>query len=494
MRPATLLSLLLLACALPAQAAIPVTRARALLTLAATPADLRSQLLAYADSAAAADPLGAGEALGYAGTSFQREGRMDSAIVCHRRAFELLGSVEALLPLVDQLLLRRDAGDASEAIRLLDASLAVSDQPAPPALVGRTAWAYFLQGRADTAAILFAPIESQLLPRFEWRFRMARVASALKDHRRTVDLLLPVAIRARGTDDAVIEMLEQSGNETGRGKLIQEAVILGSTASGQFEISLAAALGGRLVELSASDGFPLGGLLVPAAGRARRAPALLAVLLLAPGDSLASADSLVSALRRHGMTTLVLYPRGHGASVDPSCPSPDAWFDREASLQARVARDVRDAVRGVRRSLAVDTTRYLVAGVGASVTMAVEAATLDPRVKGLLLVSPAPAPVDRGVTRERLARLRLPVFFQSSLDDFDPACPIVDILYQAGDRAASRVVESRTGGRGLVQFRIDPALAARFLTWLDVRLPPAAPAPARVPARRPTPRAPRPRG
>lgn len=506
MKSVALLSLLLLAGALPALAAPRVSPARALLTLAATPASLRSQLIAYADSAGGGDHLGAGEALSYAGTSFQREGRVDSAIVCHRRAFELLGSEEPLLALVDQLLLRHGAGDATEAIRLLTTARAASEWEAPPALVGRIAWAHFLQGKADTAAKLFATVRDPLLPRYDWRFRMARVAYALKDYRQTVDLLLPVAIRARGTDDEVIEMLEQSGKETGIGPRIQAAVLRGARDHDKLDLERATALGGRLLALTASDGFPLAGLLVPAppparvpasrrgsaaAAPVRRAPALLAVLLLAPGDSMASGDSLALALRRHGITTLMLYPRGHGASVNPSCPSPDAWFDREAAIQARIARDVREAVRGLRLTTAVDSTRYLVVGVGASATMAVEAATLDPRVKALLLVSPAPAPVDRGPTRARLAQLGLPVFFQIAPDDFDATYAITDVLYQAGDRSASRVAESRSGGRGLTQFRYDPALAARFLAWLDATLGPATPPPAKTPAPRPTPPAPR---
>ena len=255
MRPVTLLSVLLLVGALPALAEPPVTPARALLTLADAPTSLRSQLLLYADSTTAAgDHLGAGEALGYAGTSFQREGRLDSAIVCHRRAFELLGSEEPLLALVDQLLLRRAAGDATEAIELLSAARERSESAAPPALVSRIAWAYFLQGRPDTAAKLFGTIERQLLPRPEWRFRMARVALALKDYRRTVELLLPVAIRARGTDDEVIEMLEQAGKETGLAPRLQTEVLRRVNDHDQFEVALASALGGRLLALTASDG------------------------------------------------------------------------------------------------------------------------------------------------------------------------------------------------------------------------------------------------
>jgi pimeloyl-ACP methyl ester carboxylesterase len=139
----------------------------------------------------------------------------------------------------------------------------------------------------------------------------------------------------------------------------------------------------------------------------------------------------------------------------------------------------------------VDSTRYLVVGVGASATMAVEAATLDPRVKALLLVSPAPEPVDRGLTRARLAQLRLPVFFQIAPDDFDATYAITDVLYQAGDRSASRVAESAMAGQNLAQFRYDRTLTGRFLTWLDATLRPAAPPPGAAAPRRPTPPAPR---
>ena len=507
MRPVILLTLLSLACAVAVQAEPPATRARILLTLADSPADLRSQLLAYADSAATAgDHAGAGEALGYAGESFQRESRVDSAIVCHRRAFELVRDDEHLFALVDQLLLRHGAGDPAEVIERLGAALSHSELAAPAAMIGRIAWARFQQGKIDTAAALFASVENRLLPHFEWRFRMSRVAFARKEYRRTVDLLLPNAIRARGTDDDVVEMLEQAGKALAMESRIQNEVLRQVEDRDRSEIALASALGGRLLALHAADGFPLGCLLVPAASTSRsrtaravpatpkRQPPLLAVVLMAPGDTLASADSLVLALRRHGLTTLLLHVRGYGASVGPACPSPDAWFDREAALQALIARDVRDAVSGVRRVTLVDSTRYLVAGVAASATMAVEAATLDARVKALLLVSPAPAPVDRGPTRARLARLRPPVFFQIAPDDFETTYAITDALYQAGDRSASRVAESTMSGRGLAQFRDDPALAPRFLAWLDATLrlaPPPRGAPAPRRPTRPAPRQPR---
>ena len=47
----------------------------------------------------------------------------------------------------------------------------------------------------------------------------------------------------------------------------------------------------------------------------------------------------------------------------------------------------------------------------------------------------------------------------------------------------TRVVEARVAGRGLAQFRGDPALARRFLAWLEATLWPVAPPPASTPAR-----------
>ena len=203
-----------------------------------------------------------------------------------------------------------------------------------------------------------------------------------------------------------------------------------------------------------------------------RRPPLLAVVLLASPDSLGAADSLTVALHAHGVTTLLLYPRGSGFSVGASCPSPEAWFARETFLQDRVAHDVVDAARWARSVARVDTTRLLVVGVGSGAAAAIEAATLEPRVKALLLVSPAPALVDRGEARARIARLRLPVFYQIAADDLYPALSVAEMLYDAGNRGASRIVESHMSGSGLAQFRDEPALARRFLAWLDETLRP----------------------
>ncbi len=474
MRPFVLSAVLLLVLAAPAAAEAPATRAAALVMLADSPAALRDALLAYADSAAAAaDPAGAAEAAGYLGQSLQRAGLLDSAIVCYRRALALSPTEESALALIDQLLLRRGPGEVAEALELL-AALSTRYGTTPTATIqGRVAWGQFLLGRADTAATLFARIARPLASHSEWRYRMARVALEREDYRRAADLLLPDAVRTRGTDEDVVGMLEHAGNAYGLTERLKREVQRQVAEADGRTRDRAEALGGRLLTLRASDGFTLGALLVSAAPPPRGRAPLLAVVLLSPGDSLSVADSLAAALSRHGVTTLVLEPRGTGFSVGPECPSPESWFSRDAALQARVARDVLDVARWARSQAGVDTTRVLLAGVGSSVTMVVEAATLEPRTKALLLVSPAPALVDRGPTRAHLARLQLPVFFQIAADDLYPALPVAEAFYQAGDRAASRVVESHMSGSGLAQFRDEPELARRFLAWLDAALKPS---------------------
>jgi len=485
-RPVVLLLLLSLFSAVAEGAEPHGTPARALLMLADSPPELRTRLLACADSAAAAGNRQlAGEALGYAGTSFRREGRVDSAIVCYRRAVELDGGEDQLAALLDQLLLRNGPGDADEVVERLAAAVLRGEIVPGPAMIARRAWARFQQGMPDSASALFdaarqlsAAIGVDLAPGPTWRYRMGRVALELEQLQAAVNLLLPVAAQARGTDEEVNQMLEQAGNPLGMTRRFQDEVARRVLNRDRSEVALATALGGRLFSLSASDGFRPGGLLVPAPRTSSRRTArrpLLAIVLMPPGDTLATADSLALALRRHGLTTLLLQLRGHGLSVGSSCPLPDAWFDREAMLEARVARDVRDALSAVNRNTPVDTARYIVVGAGPTAPIAVEAALLDPRVKALLLVNPEPAPVERGLMRSRLARLHRPVFFQIDPERTAPSHWITEDFYRAGDAAASRVVETRMGGVYLAQFQNDPDLAPRFLAWLDATLRPTAP-------------------
>ncbi len=488
MRRLALPLLLSLLVAVPALAGWPTSRARVLLTLSDSYEDLRARLAAYADSTLAGDRYGAGEAWYLVGLSLQREGRVDSAIVCLRRAAQLRGGEDEIFDLADQLLLRRGPGDVAEAIAALEplrvSALANPARRTP--VLGRLAWARFQAGQVDSAGSLFDAVGAQLETQPEWRYRIGRVRLAQRRYRDAGRMLLANAVLSRGTDDEVIGMLESLGDSLGMTSRIREEVLRQSHERDKVEQALAKSVRGTLVSLRASDGFPLVGLALgpkrpasaEAAAKARRLP--LAVVVMAPGDTLASGDSLAVALRRHGWAVLLLQPRGSGNSVAPPCPLPDAWLDREVAMQTRVARDVGEAARGLARMMSVDTTRLLVAGVGPTTAIAVEAATLDRRVRALLLVSAAPPLTERGITRARLARLQMPVFFQNAAEDFSDSYEINEALFQAGNQSASRSSETTSAGRGLRQFRGDPQALGRLLTWLDATLP-------RTPAPRPTP-------
>ena len=98
----------------------------------------------------------------------------------------------------------------------------------------------------------------------------------------------------------------------------------------------------------------------------------------------------------------------------------------------------------------------MVAGVGATAPIAVEAAAADPRVSALLLLSPAPAWIERGTMRERIRRLRRPIYFSNAPEDFREFY-VTDAFYQAGDRPRSRVAEVKAEGSGARPFRRDSA-------------------------------------
>ena len=143
---------------------------------------------------------------------------------------------------------------------------------------------------------------------------------------------------------------------------------------------------------------------------------------------------------------------------------------------------MRAALSALGREAKADTSRYLVVGVGPSAPIAVEAATLDKRAAVLMLVSPGPAPVERGVMRARLAAMRRPVYFQTGPEDY-PVWGVIDSLYRACDMSASRVADSDKPGTRATLFRRDPKIFARFKLWLADAWPKAA-ARATPPSRR----------
>ncbi len=451
------------------------------LLAATSPADLRARLQRFAGAAQTSNPGAAGEAHFYIALSHERAGQRDSAIAHYRIARAQRGDLDDIGALSEAWLARRGPEDVSRAAALLRTALAGSEGPeARRGLASRLAWAEFLAGRADTAAVLLGPLAEGLVEAPRWRFRLAQVALATGDRRRAAGLLLPLALASRGQDHAVMEALRQAVEPDGGARGLDAQLERQSAAQDRREEARWEAMGARGVNFVADDGFPLGGAILPAADDAR----LGAVVLMGDRDTVAVYDSLAATLRRAGIATLFLEPRGSGRSVGPACPGPEAWSGREDALVARCARDARVAFSALARTMPVDTSRYLVAGVGSSATIAVMAATLDRRVVALMLASPSPSPVDYGPTRARLARLQLPAFFQISPEDFLDLFQLTEAFYQAGNRARSRVSEGRGAGRGAEQFRHDELIAGRFSRWLDDALKPTPRAPRPAPRRR----------
>lgn len=483
MRRAATVCLLLLCAATRAFAGTPPTRTQTLLIECRTPGELRARLEAYADSTFGRDSFGSGEACAVLGASFSRSGARDSALAWCTRALDRRGDTEDRLAVADLLLDRRRGDDVARVTAQLRKYLEAIEAPGARApYQARLAWALHLAARSDTAAAMFAEIEGDLASSLEWSARMGRTALAAGRPGAAMRWLMPVAMASRGLAADIMDSLNAAAAAMPAGSPRRDlaALVAGQVAALDREQARRLdAFHARRVTFNADDGFPLAGAWLAAADSARH---LGAVVLLEPGGDPTVCDSLAGALLRANLAVLLLDRRGSGASVGPACPTPFAWHGREEALDRRCARDVRDGLRALARATPLDTSRYVVAGIGEAATTAVRAALLDPRARALLLVSPSPHPVDRGVVRAGIAKLQRPIFFQLAPEDF-LLFELTDVLYQAGLRPVSRVSDSHGGGQGAAQFRDDPAIAPRLIRWLAETLPPPA-RPVPRPARR----------
>ena len=451
-------------------AAAPPVTAEKILMQAASPSDLRARLLQNAVQAAATRPADAGESYYYRGLSFERGGIADSAIASYRRALALRGADEDRLALVDILTRRRDPGSLSEAVALLEETrprVATDNQIMLVAYNARLAWALTLAGHADSSEALTRPYERELTGRADWRFRMARAAVGTGDDVRAFRLLLPLAVASREQDEEVMKLLREIAERMRTSSRLDGELMRDIGRRDAIEMEALAPMKGRRISFLGRDGFRLGGVYALPEGKP---PFRAAIVIVASGDTIADYDSLGVALTGAGYAPLFLDPRGWGWSLSPACPSPDTWAGREDQLGRLVARDVRSALTELAARIPVDTLHYVVGGVGSMAAIAVEAADTDHRVGALLLISPRPAPVERGAMRERLARLQIPTFYQVGPEDRRDEA-ITDAFYQAGNRPFSRIADARLVGSGARQYRHDPAVRQRLIRWLDETLP-----------------------
>ena len=481
-----MLALLLVAgpfAALPARADWPSSRAWTLMSTCPDARRLRAELERAADSMRVGAPHEAGEAYYWLGISERRAGLADRAIAHFARAAELRGSAEDRLVLADAHLARARPEDLELVAALMRRSAAESGLEEATRFEARLGWAMFLAGRADSAMQVFRPILSTLERDPVWRERVGRAAAAAchGDARLAIEWLYPVAIATRGADRNAIEALRAAMAKDPDTRSIDLDRLLRSSLAGveAAERIGVEALGGRLLRRSASDGFPISAAWFASP---RRQP--VAVVLLSSGDSLSGCDSLVATLRHAGLAALLVERRGSRGAAGPGGALLSDFDGREAALESRVALDGLEALRAVARQAPLDTTRVVFAGVRNAAPTAVLAATLTPRARGLLLISPDPAPTDLGTTCARLARLQTPMFIQLAPEDYGIA-GVADALYQSGQRATSFVADSRAPGRGVEPFRGDPSIAPRFARWVAYALKtPATPATPRSAPRR----------
>ncbi|HTK32748.1 MAG TPA: hypothetical protein VL332_12390 [Candidatus Saccharimonadaceae bacterium] len=484
-RRIALASFMVFACALAreSRAADAPTRVLTLLPTRATRSGLRIRLAQYADSARDGDPLGAGEARFEIGRSFARDGMLDSAIVNFEKSMALRPINDVRLALILALEMRQRPGDGLRAENLArEASRGTDIQYERNYWDAHVAWAVLRNGHADSAARVLASLDPAIDWSDEWHERFGRIWAGAGDATRAFPELLFAARLSRGRDPDVMRLLAETRDRLAPATRARADAMASRLTDplDRMEATWGASLGAGRMDFTARDGFPLGCIVFPADVPRARA----CIVVMAPGDSLWDHDSLGVALRRAGLTVALLEPRGTGHSVAPPVLYPWSWRDHEVALGSRVAHDVLDCWHALARHLPIDTTACVVAGIGPTVTIAIESATLERRVRALLLISPEPAPSEQGLDCARLGKLQLPVFLQLSPEEAPDLFLVTDALYQAGNRRASRAADAVGGGRRAVQFRNDPKLGPRFRTWLDDAF--ASPAPrAPRPAKRP---------
>ena len=432
--------------------------------------ELRSLLRDHAESAR--DTTERGEALYYLGMSYEREGKRDSAIVYYEGAVARRNDDEDRKALMDALLRRRGSGDAERVLQVLARPARdVIGQPARDVAEwnGRRAWALYLMGQGDSALRVMKAAQYWLVLPYnpmqrEWRYRAGVMEQDNGDIHKAVEVLGLLAVESRFTDKGVMGDLADAVKRTGgNSSNVQLAMKQQRTEMDLADKALLDPLGARRVLFKGTDGAQLSGIVFGGSG-ARPARAIVA---LAPSDTpVESFDSLAVGLRRAGYAMILMDVRGSGYSVDAQAPVPESWHDREVEMEGKVAGDVRPALRALAKAAKVDTSRYLLVGLGRTAPIAVDAASRDPRARALMLISPDAAPTDRGIMRARLVRLGRPTFFQVPSLDVG-TMPFVEALYESTNQRTSRISDSELAGYGAQSFHYDSSALPRLIRWLN---------------------------
>ncbi len=456
--------------AAPAWAQQHVERPDAILSEARTAPALRAALIAHAKHVQKKSPFEAADALMYAGESSDRSALPDSAAICYRQAARLTRSNEPALALTDLLLREARARDLLEAYEVVANMLGRTPPGAADRgdVMLRAMWLQHLAGHPDSAAIAYREA-ARSKPSGVWAVRAAHVLlDDIKDPASAGRLLLPLEVASRGQDPEVHGLFVRSVTVFGRTQEKAVEIVNRELAVREAaEAPLLQRLNAKRLPFSASDGFLLSSVVRPAPAGAP------AAVVMSMGDTLADYDSLITHLSASGFAVILVDARGHGYSVGPPCSLPFRWAGREHQLEERIARDALESLEALGDLGPVDTTRSVIVGVGFTARAALRAAELQPHFRAIVLASPEPARVDRGLMIASMARLKRPAFIQTAPEDLVQLYYFADALYQAGDRRGSRVSSGKSVGRFAAQFNRDGPSGVRLRRWLADVMPAA---------------------
>ena len=435
-------------------------------------ASVRAALLGIAalgekPGASARQKLESGEAAWWLGVQDERAGRADSAVAQWRRAVAMRGDFDEGFALTEALARRSRVAALDEAYGV---AFSLADQARmgmPSRLAeaqGRFAWIRQLRGHPDSALAGVLEWDDELRKKPAWTRRMATIEHAARAHGRAWRSLTLLAARTRGRDAAVESLLVLTQHALGYADEQRESAVSALRApveksEWRFTLTLLASLD----SLRAKDGFTVRWYRVSAQPGTASKPPLL--LVLAPGDSLVSADSLAAAFAAAGRTVVLLPPRGTGVALGPGAYGPEAWAGRPAAFASTIAADAGRAMDALASRHAVPAGGWVVgaAGDAAPVALAIARARRDTRA--IVFVAPRLPVVEVAETRARLRALGTRTFVQASPEEPD-ALELGDLLSRQTASGQVRVADSGDRGRGVAIFRADPKVAKRLLDWL----------------------------
>jgi len=428
---------------------------------------LRIAALGEQPGASARQKLESGEAAWWLGVQDERAGRADSALAQWRRAVAMRGDFDEGFAVIDALSRTATPAGLDEAYRL---SFTLADQARldmPARLVeaqARLAWVRALRGHPDSALAGVLEWSDVLGKRPAWTRRLATIEHAAGDHERAWKSLTLLAARTRGKDAAVESLLvltQHALAHTDEQRELAVSTLRTPTEKGEerFTVRLAASLD----SLRAKDGFTVRWYRVP--GRARAAAGAPLLLVLAPDDSLVSADSLASAFAAAGRTVVLLPPRGTGVALGPGAYGPEAWAGKPAAFTSTIAGDAVRVLDALVQKHVVPAGGWVVAAAGDAAPVALAIASARHDTRALLLVAPKLPVVEVAEYRARLRALGTRTFVQAAPEEPN-ALELGDLLSRQTASGQVRVADSGAQGRGVAIFRADPKVAKRLLDWL----------------------------